>query len=83
MELEYIDGSGRRGLGGAGSRNPTLTSDLLDPTLRIVIFGKATFVLAEGRGVVIAPAIDHSGSMLYVKHFVIKNEFNKPIRHLR
>ena len=34
-------------LGGAGSWNPTLTSDLLEPALRLVILGKAFFVESE------------------------------------
>ena len=69
-------------LGGAGSRNPTLTSNLLQPTLRILILGKAPFIETECRGVIITASVDHSGRMLYVKHFVIENEFNEPIRHL-
>ena len=70
-------------LGRAGPWNSTLTSNLLKPTLGLIVLGKAPFIETECSGVIIAASVDHSRGVLYVKHFVIKNEFNEPIGHLR
>lgn len=69
-------------LGCPGPRDSTLTSDLLEPALRLFILGKPSFIETKCRSVVIPAPIDHPRGMLYVKHFVIKDVFNKPLGHL-
>ena len=67
---------------GARAQFLPFANDMIQPFLRVLVTRKTLLFGSERGRVVIAPAIDHSGRMPYVKHFVIKNEFDEPIRHL-
>ena len=50
----------------------------IQPLLGLAIGWKTPFFFAKCRGVIIAPAIDYSGRMLYVQHFVEDDVFDEP-----
>ena len=69
-------------LSGARAWHSALASDLFEPALSLVVFGKAALVEPECCSVVIPAAIDHPSGVLNVEHLVINNELDKPFRHL-
>jgi hypothetical protein len=55
--------------------------DAIEPFLRLFIAAEGLFVSAERRGVVITSAINYSGRVFDVEHFVKNYEFHKPLRN--
>src|SRR6266404_8861926 len=64
-------------------RNAALASCLLKPGLRLLILQKPLFIETKRGGMVVTAPIDDPCRVLDVKHLVIKDELDKPFRHLR
>src|SRR5260370_42167600 len=54
----------------------------VQPLLGLAIGWKTSFFFAKCRGVIIAPAVDYSGGMLNVQHFVKDDVFDEPLGNI-
>ena len=68
-------------LSSAGAQFVPFADDAIEPFLRLSIAAEALFFSPESRGVVIASAINDSGRVFDMEHFVKNYEFHKPLWH--
>src|SRR6266705_2139236 len=63
---------------GARAQFMPFAHNSIQPLLGLAIGWKTSLFFAKCRGVIIAPAIDYSGGMLNVQHFVKDDVFDEP-----
>src|SRR5712692_1643419 len=76
--MELIAGRSR----GARAQLVPFAHNSIQPLLGLAIARKALLFVTKGRRMIMPPAIDYSGGMLDVQHFVEDDVFDEPFRNI-
>ena len=68
-------------LSGPGPQLLSLSHDMIQPFLGVLVARKAPLFSSERGRMVIAPAVDYAGGMFDVEHFVEEDVFYEPLRN--